>query len=116
MALACALLAVPRAFCQQQDQYVGRAFVYSGFIYLDSPHIGLLEPGFHIQAGIRYSRHISLGFDYSRGTGNTTLGLDLATTALQGEINPLLNQLKAGGAVPAGYVPALPLSSVTHTF
>ena len=116
------LLAAP-AFSQQPEttpqpepQYVGRFLLYTGYMYLDSPHIGLQEPGIHVQAGMRYSRHISLGFDYSRGTGNTSVGIGLATTALQNYISPLLAQLIALGAVPPNYKPALPLSSVTQTF
>lgn len=96
--------------------YVGRFVLYAGFLYLDSPHISLAEPGIHIQAGMRWSRHISMGFDYSRGTGNTTVGLGLATTAIQQTYGPLLQQLIAAGALPANYVAALPFSSVTQTF
>src|SRR5579862_123786 len=62
-----------------EEQYVGRFLVYAGYMYLDSPKISLLEPGVHIQAGMRWSRHISVGFDYSRGTGNTSIGLNQAT-------------------------------------
>jgi hypothetical protein len=115
-------LLAPRALGQTQTQdqepsrqYVGHFLIYAGFMYLDSPHISLLEPGVHLQAGMRWSRHISLGIDYSRATGNTSIGLNLATTALQNEINPLLAGLKVGGYVPANYVAALPLASVTQT-
>jgi hypothetical protein len=115
--LVLAAAAFAQAPSEQPEQpYVGRFLVYSGYMYLDSPHIGLVEPGFHIQAGMRYSRHISLGFDYSRGTGNTSIGLGLATTSLQNYVNQQLTQLIALGAVPASYKPALPLSSVTQTF
>src|SRR5271154_5028454 len=65
------------------QEYVGRFEVYGGYMYLWSPHISLLEPGFHVQAGMRYPRHISMGFDYSRATGSTSLTPNLATASLQ---------------------------------
>jgi hypothetical protein len=96
--------------------YVGRFLVYTGFMFLDSPKISLFEPGIHIQAGMRWSRHISVGFDYSRGSGPTTIGLDQATAALQNRFGPLVSELIADGILPANYVAALPFSSVTQTF
>jgi len=118
--LACSafLLAAPASAQEQErtEQYVGQFLVYSGFMNLNSPHISLSEPGIHIQTGMRWSRHISMGFDYSRGTGDTTIGLDLATPALQNYIKPLLAQAIAAGALPPNYVAALKFSSVTQTF
>jgi hypothetical protein len=106
-------LASGHAFGQD---YVGRFEVYGGYMYLWSPHISLLEPGFHVQAGMRYSRHISMGLDYSRATGSTSLTPNLATASLQAELNSYLGPLKAAGLLPASYVPSLPLGSVTETF
>ena len=122
IALPILFLPVPHAFAQQssppepEKQYVGRFVVYTGYMFLDSPAINLTEPGIHIQAGMRWSRHISLGLDYSRGTGNTAIGLSQATTALQNQFGPLVNAFKTAGLLPADYVPALPFSSVTQTF
>jgi hypothetical protein len=65
---------------------------------------------------MRLSRHVSVGFDYSRGTGDTALTPDLATDALQQQINSYLDPLKAAGILPADYVPSLPLKSITQTF
>jgi hypothetical protein len=99
-----------------EQPYVGRFLVYTGFMFLDSPKINLFEPGIHIQAGIRWSRHISLGFDYSRGTGDTTIALNQATPALQNQFGPLVSELIAAGLLPTNYAAALPFSSVTQTF
>lgn len=115
-----ALLLVPQAFGQPPEtggqSYVGRFVVYAGYMYLDSPSINLVEPGIHLQAGMRWSRHISLGFDYSRATGSTSVGLNQATTALQNQFGPLITSLIAAGLLPSDYVAALPFSSVTQTF
>jgi hypothetical protein len=106
----------PAAPAPPEEQYVGKFLIYSGFMFLDSPKISLFEPGVHIQAGMRWSRHISVGFDYSRGTGNTSIGLSQATTALQNKFDPILAGFIAAGQLPANYVAALPFSSVTQTF
>lgn len=108
--------AAPAAAPQTGQQYVGRFEIYTGFMFLDSPKISLFEPGIHVQAGMRWSRHISLGFDYSRGTGDTVIGLNQATTALQSRFDPLIQDLIAIGALPSNYVGQLPFSSVTQTF
>ena len=101
------LLAIGCASAQQpappaaEEQYVGRFLIYAGYMFLDSPKINLFEPGVHIQAGMRWSRHISVGFDYSRGTGDTTIALSQATPALQNHFGPIL-----AGAIAAGLVPS----------
>jgi hypothetical protein len=101
---------------QAEQQYVGKFLIYTGFMFLDSPKISLFEPGIHIQAGMRWSRHISLGFDYSRGTGSTSVGLNQATTALQNQFGPVVAELIAVNLLPANYVARLPFNSVTQTF
>jgi hypothetical protein len=121
---AALLLVAPCLVAQQpappeeaaNQQYVGRFLVYTGFMFLDSPKINLFEPGIHVQAGMRWSRHISLGFDYSRGTGDTIIGLNQATPALQDRFGPVVSGLIGAGILPANYVAALPFSSVTQTF
>jgi hypothetical protein len=106
----------PAATPQPEQQYVGRFLVYAGYMFLDSPKIKLFEPGVHIQAGMRWSRHISVGFDYSRGSGTTQVGLNQATTAIQNQFGPILAGAIAGGLVPPSYAAVLPFSSVTQTF
>ncbi|HTQ57639.1 MAG TPA: hypothetical protein VMI94_24390 [Bryobacteraceae bacterium] len=119
---ALATLGVPLLLGQQNvtvpeheigQPYVGRFVLYSGFMFLNSPAISLFEPGVHIQAGMRWSRHVSLGFDYSRGSGDTTIGLNQATTAIQNKFGPLIPYLQQ--QIP-GFVAALPFNSVTQTF
>jgi hypothetical protein len=118
LSLAPCLLAQQPPPVEQPDgqAYVGRFLVYTGFMFLDSPKINLFEPGIHFQAGMRWSRHVSLGFDYSRGTGTTSVGLGQATTAIQNQFGPILQELIAAGILPANYMAALPFSSVTQTF
>lgn len=112
--LACLVVLGSSAFAQQT--YVGRFDAYAGFMYLDSPKIGLAEPGFHIQVGYRPKVWYSLGFDFSDGTGSTTLTPSLLTTALQQQLGAQLTQLAAAGRIPAGYALKLPVDSSTQTF
>ena len=36
-----------------QQTYVTRFDLFAGYTYLNSPHVGLAEHGFHTQAGVR---------------------------------------------------------------
>jgi len=112
--VACSLLICSQAFGQQS--YVGRFDLYTGFMYLNSPHISLGEPGFHLQAGYRPTTWYSLGFDYSVSTGDTALTPALLTTALQTQLGGELGQLVQSGQLPATYVLKVPISSLTQTF
>jgi len=99
-----------------QQTYVGRYDLYAGYSYLNSPHISLAENGFGLQAGVRVVSWMTIGFDYSRTSGNTTITPDLLTPALQTQLGGELQQLIAGGVIPASYTLAVPISSVTQTF
>jgi len=101
---------------QPEQPYVGRFVLYAGYLNLYTPEIGLVQPGVHIQAGMRWSRHISLGFDFSRGTGNTSVALTQATTTIQKEFDPILQSFIAAGLLPSNYVAALPFTSTAETF
>lgn len=110
MFLMCVLALAPRGW--SQSQYVGRFEVYEGFMYMDSPHMSLGEPGYHIQAGLRARRWVSFGFDYSRGTGDTALTSSLLTSPLQQQLNSAISS----GLLPAGYRLSVPLATRTQTF
>ena len=66
-----------------EQEYVSRYDAYAGYAFLDSPHIGLFENGFALQAGFRPKTWYSFGFDYSRTTGDTSLTPDLLPSGLQ---------------------------------
>ena len=52
-----------------QQSYVSRYDVFAGFTDIDSPALGLNEQGFHAQAGMNMRGWLSVGADYSEGTG-----------------------------------------------
>jgi hypothetical protein len=60
--LLIALLAVSAS---GQQTNVTRFDLFTGYTYLDSPHVSLAEHGFHTQIGVRPWTWMSLGFDYS---------------------------------------------------
>jgi len=99
--LLTALLVVATSSALAQQTYVTRFDSFAGYTFLDSPHIGLFENGFHYQIGVRPTTWYSLGFDYSISNGNLTLTPNLLTTKLQGELGALLGPAAAGLSVGA---------------
>lgn len=69
-----------------------------------------------LQAGFRPQTWYSVGFDYSRTTGDATLTPDLLPSGLQLTLAAQLAQLAAAGLLPPGYQLRLPIHSVTNTF
>lgn len=113
LTLALLLLAAP-AFGQQD--YVARFDAYGGYAFLDSPHVSLFENGFAAQVGARPRRWLSLGFDYSRTSGDLTLTPNLLLDSLQQSLGAQLTQMVAAHMIPANYALVVPTHSVTQTF
>ena len=113
LSLALFLLA-PAVFGQQTN--VARYDFFTGFTNLNSPKIGLVENGFQMQIGVRPKTWYSIGFDYSRSTGDLTITPDLLPTALQQTLGAQLGGLAAAGRLPAGYKLIVPASSTTQSF
>jgi hypothetical protein len=99
-----------------QQDYVGRFDAFGGFTYLDSPHVKLGEKGFHLQTGVRVVTWLSLGFDYSRATGDLTLTQNLLTPALATQLATEIAGYQALGYLPASYALSVPASSTSQTF
>jgi hypothetical protein len=112
--LAVLLLAAPPAFGQQT--FVTRFDAFAGYTYLNSPHIGLVENGFHLQAGVRPKTWYSLGVDYSISTGDMTLTPNLLLPSIQQTLGAQLAGLAALGMLPSGYALTVPTHSRTQTF
>jgi hypothetical protein len=114
LALAFFLLLASTALGQQS--YVGRYDVYMGWAYLGSPSINLGESGIHLQVGTQPTHWYSMGFDYTRDTGTTSLEPKMLLTSLQQQLAAQLGPMQAAGLIPAGYKLSVPLSSTTETF
>ena len=113
LAMALLLLAPP-VFGQQT--YVTRFDAFTGYTYLNSPHVSLPEHGFHFQAGVRPRTWYSMGFDYSVSTGSLVLKPDLLLSSLQQQLGAQMAQLAAAGMIPPGYSLSVPADSRTQTF
>jgi hypothetical protein len=110
------LFSLSAATLTGQQTYVTRFDAFAGYTYLNSPHVGLVEHGFHTQAGVRVWPWLSIGFDYSVSTGDLTVTPDLLVPSLQQLLAAQLAQLAAAGLLPPGYRLAIPVSSLTQTF
>ena len=99
-----------------QQTYVSQFDAFGGYAFLDSPRISLFENGFQAQFGYRPKTWYSLGFDFSRSTGDLVLTPDLLPTALQQQITGAINQYVAAKILPPGYALAVPAHSTTLTF
>ena len=121
-ALRTLLLVVPIALLlaaspvAAQQTYVSQFDVFTGYAFLNSPHISLFENGFQAQFGYRPKPWYSLGFDYSRSTGDLVLTPDLLPTDLQHQLGAQLAQLVAAHVIPASYALAVSTHSVSQTF
>ncbi len=107
------LLSLPLA---GQQSYVTRYDAFVGYAFLNSPHIGLFENGFAVQAGFRPRTWVSMGVDYSFSAGDATITPGLLPDALAQQLGAQLAKLAAAGQLPAGYQLSIPIHSQTHTF
>jgi hypothetical protein len=112
--IAAALSIAVAPLCAQQA-YISRYDLFTGYTFLDSPHVGLFENGFHAQAGFRPLTWASLGVDYSISAGDLTLTPNLLLPALQQQLGGELGGLAAAGQIPASYQLVVPAHSRTQT-
>jgi hypothetical protein len=110
--LAVLFVATP-ALGEQND--VSRFDLFTGYTFLDSPHVGLFANGFHFQFGVRPKTWYSLGFDYSISSGNLTLNQGLLVPSLQQQLSMEIAGLEALGVLPAGYTLSVPSGALTQT-
>jgi hypothetical protein len=99
-----------------QQTYVSQFDVFTGYAFLDSPHINLFENGFQAQFGYRPKPWYSLGFDYSRSSGDLVLTPGLLPPALSQPILGAIPLYIAAGKLPAGYALAVSAHSTSQTF
>lgn len=98
------LLSSQSVFAQQT--YVSKYDAYVGYAYFNSPRIGLAENGLHIQVGMNPRTWTSVGFDYSRATGDLALKPDMLLDSLRTALAAQLGALAAcRPAIPCRYPP-----------
>jgi len=114
IAVLSVLLLASIAFGQQE--YVGRFDVFTGFTDLSTSKLNLGQPGFHTQIGTNPTNWYSMGFDFSDGSGDTSLIPTMAKASLQKEITTQLAPLIQAGLLPATYQLKVPLSATSQTY
>lgn len=114
LVLVLLFLLVTTGYAQQTN--VTRFDAFTGYAFLDSPHVSLFQNGAQFQLGYRPRTWVSLGFDYSATRGTLTLSPTLLTTQLQQQLGAQLAGLAALGQIPAGYNLVVPATSFTQTF
>jgi hypothetical protein len=102
------LLTTLNGFSQQTD--VPMFSAYSAFSYLSTPSLNLTQRGFDGDFGVNVLKWLTIGGDFSYGSGHSTLVPGDLNAATQAKLAPFLSLL------PPGFVLAVPYSSTTYTY
>lgn len=102
------------ALAQQTD--IHRFDVYAGFAGFDTPWLSLTQHGVHTQVGENLRPWLSVGFDYSEGTGSNQLTPAVLKPALQQQLSAEIQGLIALGQLPPGYQLTVPTDASSQTF
>lgn len=102
------------AFAQQAE--IPRFDAYAGFADFETPWLNLNQRGFHTQEGYNWKPWVTLGFDYSEGSGTNQLTTRVLTPPLQQELAAEIGLLKQEGAIPASYQLVVPTHAFSETF
>jgi hypothetical protein len=97
-----------------QQSYVTRFDAYGGYGFLNSPAVSLFENGFALQAGFRPKTWVSVGVDYTFGTGDLTIRPDQLLPDLQAKLQTGIAAGVKAGLLPPSY-PYSTLSVVAHS-
>jgi hypothetical protein len=92
-----------------QQPYVGKWDAFTGFSYLTTPSMNLVQRGFNSEFGYNHRRWVALGVDVSYFNGHSSLGSDPLSLGVKAKLAPLM------GMLPAGTVVAVPFDSSTFT-
>jgi hypothetical protein len=115
LVVACLIsLCALAAFGQQTD--IPRFDVYGGYANFETPYLNLNQSGFHTQEGYNWNRWVTVGFDFSEGTGNNSLTPRVLTPTLQQELAAEIGELEEEGVIPAGYQLVVPTHAFSETF
>jgi hypothetical protein len=102
------LLSVLPSFAQQD--YIARYSAFTAFSYLGTPSLNLVQRGFDGDFGVNLRSWLTVGGDFSYGSGSTSLLPSELNAATQAKLAPILPLL------PPGFVLAVPYNSTTYTY
>ncbi|HKD86279.1 MAG TPA: outer membrane beta-barrel protein [Terriglobales bacterium] len=105
-----ALSSLAALTCYSQQTEIPRYSAYGAFSYFSTPSLNLTQRGFDGDFGVNMLPWLTLGGDFSYGTGSSALvpnDLNQATKAMLAPFLPLL---------PPGYVLAVPYNATDYTY
>lgn len=109
-------LVLSAASSRAQQIDVPRYDLYAGFAGFETPELNLAQRGFHVQAGENVRTWLSVGFDYSEGSGHNALTPNLLKASLQQELGGEIRNLILAGLIPANYQLVVPTDAFSQTF
>lgn len=86
-----------------QQSYVTRFDAYGGYGFLNSPAVSMFENGFATQVGFRPKTWLSMGFDYTFGSGDLRVTTDQLLPELQTKLQGGIAAGIKAGVLPANY-------------
>ena len=97
--------------CLAQQEYVSRYSAFGAFSYLGTPSLNSVQRGFDGDFGVNLRSWLTLGGDFSYGSGSTTLLPNQLNAATQAKLAPYVPLFVAKG-IPL----AVPYNSTTYTY
>jgi hypothetical protein len=95
----------------QKQEYVARYSAFGAYSYLSTPSLNSVQRGFDGDFGVNVRSWLTLGGDFSYGSGSTTLLPNQLNSATQAKLAPYVPLLVAKG-IPL----AVPYDSSTYTY
>jgi len=96
--------------CLAQQEYVSRYSAYSAFSYLSTPSLNLTQRGFDGDFGVNIRSWLTLGGDFSYGSGHSSLVASDLSHSVLAKLAPFAPLL------PPGFVLAVPYNGTTYTY
>ena len=96
--------------CVSQQTDIRQFSAFGAFSYLSTPSLNLTQRGFDGDFGVNVRSWLTLGGDFSYGSGHSSLLPNDLNAATQAKLLPYLHLL------PPGYVLAVPYNSSTYTY
>src|SRR5271165_5345884 len=107
--LAFFVLLTPLTGFSQQD-FIARYSTYEAFSYFGTPSVNLVQRGFDADFGINLRSWLTIGGDFSYGTGSNNILPKYLNAATQAKLAPILPFL------PPGFVIAIPTDITDYTY
>ena len=104
------LLFVSALPCLAQQDYIARYSTFTAFSYLGTPSLNLVQRGFDGDFGYNWKPWVTLGFDFSVSSGNSSLLPSSLSSSAKAKLAPILPLL------PPGFVVATPYDATSYTY